>query len=102
MTDYRRKDKSMATKFIRIDDWTALTGATAVIKIHGTPVCTGTVDAVTADGNILWVQPAAGNRRLYEKTRACAACVDDHNLGLHDRVTHPQRQTAISSRILEP
>lgn len=49
----------MAIKFIRIDDWTALAGATAVIKIHGTPVCTGTVDTVTEDGKILWLQPKA-------------------------------------------
>lgn len=84
----------MATNFIPIDDWTALPGARAVIKIHGAPVCTGKVDAVTADGKILWVQPEVGGRKLYEKTAACVVWVDDANLGLHYRVTHPWQQRA--------
>lgn len=89
----------MAIKFIRIDDWTALAGATAVIKIHGTPVCTGTVDTVTEDGKILWLQPKADSRRLFEKTPACQAWVNDDNPGLNYRIkkqSHEHRRVPTS------
>ena len=72
--------------FIRIEDWTALPGATALVRVHGTTVCTGTVDSVTPDGQIMWLQPAGDSRRLFEKTPACQAWVHDDNPGLNYRI----------------
>lgn len=51
----------------RVTDWTLLTGASVEIRQQGTPVCSGHVDAVTDNGKILWLQPPAQNRRLFEK-----------------------------------
>ncbi|WP_314192445.1 hypothetical protein [uncultured Arthrobacter sp.] len=76
----------MATKYVRIEDWTVLAGATAVIRIQGAAVCTGTVDSVTEDGKILWLQPKTDSRRLFEKTPACQAWVNDDNPALNYRI----------------
>ncbi|AXJ10019.1 hypothetical protein [Arthrobacter sp. PM3] len=52
----------------RIKDWSALTEANVEIRKQGTPICSGTVDAVTEDGKILWIHSTAEGRRLFEKS----------------------------------
>ncbi|UKA55176.1 hypothetical protein LFT45_04370 [Arthrobacter sp. FW305-BF8] len=59
-----------------IEDWTALPGLEVVIRLGGRAICCGLVDAVTEDGNILWVHPAGGERRLYEKSQTYEAWTD--------------------------
>lgn len=53
--------------FVLVDDWTSLPGVEAEVRLNGNSICSGKVDAVTADGEILWLAPAAGTRKLYEK-----------------------------------
>jgi hypothetical protein len=48
-------------------DWKALPGITVEIRQNGLKVCSGLVDAVTPNGDILWVRQHSGDRRLYEK-----------------------------------
>lgn len=51
----------------RIDDWTALAGIHAMVRQDSLVVCQGQVDDVTPDGEVLWILPSAGTRRLFEK-----------------------------------
>jgi hypothetical protein len=51
----------------RIDDWTTLARVQIEVRLNGQVVCSGTVDEVTTDGSILWIQPSNDHRRLYEK-----------------------------------
>lgn len=37
------------------DDWIAVLGESVEIRHHGEPFRIGVVDAVTADGSILWI-----------------------------------------------
>jgi hypothetical protein len=53
--------------FVQVDDWTALVGMDIDVRRQGGTVCSGIVDAVTPDGSILWICPAGGTRRLFEK-----------------------------------
>jgi hypothetical protein len=71
----------------RINDWTLLVGASIEIRQHGLPLCSGHVDAVTDDGTILWLQPPAQNRRLYEKAEFYEAWATEDRTGFHYRVT---------------
>ena len=50
-----------------IKDWILLPGVSVEIRHQGTTVCSGYVDAVTHDGKILWVNPPAQNRRLFDQ-----------------------------------
>jgi hypothetical protein len=74
-------------KLRRINDWTLLVGASMEIRQHGLPLCSGHVDAVTDDGTILWLQPAAQNRRLYEKAEFYEAWATEDRTGFHYRMT---------------
>jgi hypothetical protein len=71
----------------RITDWTLLTGARVEIRQQGSPVCNGHVDAVTDDGRILWLQPPAQNRRLFEKAEFYEAWAAEDRTGFHYEVT---------------
>jgi hypothetical protein len=53
--------------FVQIKDWTSLIGMDVDMRFQGVTVCSGIVDDVTNDGKILWVWPAGGTRRLFEK-----------------------------------
>ena len=70
-----------------ITDWTLLTGARIEIRQQGSPVCSGYVDAVTDDGTILWLRPAAQNRRLFEKAEFYEAWATEDRTGFHYEVT---------------
>lgn len=71
----------------RVTDWTLLVGASIEIRQQGNPVCSGHVDAVTDDGSILWLQPAAENRRLFEKAEFYEAWATEERTGFHYGVT---------------
>jgi hypothetical protein len=70
-----------------ITDWTLLTGTSIEIRQQGSPVCSGYVDAVTADGTILWLRPPAQNRRLFEKAEFYEAWATSDRTGFHYEVT---------------
>jgi hypothetical protein len=71
----------------RIADWTLLPGATVEMRQQGTTICRGLVDAVTDDGTILWLQPRAGYRRLFEKAEFHEAWADEVRIGFHYEVS---------------
>jgi hypothetical protein len=66
-----------------VKDWTTVTGASVEIRLQGTPVDNGLVDAVTNDGTILWVQNPAQTRKLYEKTEYYETWVIEEPTGPH-------------------
>ena len=70
----------------RIKDWTLLPGASVEIRQQGTSVCNGYVDAVTGDGEILWVR-SSQNRRLFEKAEFYEAWAAEDRDGFHYEVT---------------
>jgi hypothetical protein len=70
-----------------VDDWGTLRGANVEIRQQGAAVCTGTVDAVTDDGRILWIHTPVQGRRLYEKARFYQAWAAEERTGFHYRVT---------------
>jgi hypothetical protein len=71
----------------RINDWCLLAGADVEIRHHGAAVCSGTVDAVTEDGKILWLQSRVEGRRLFEKAEFYEAWACEERTGFHYRVT---------------
>jgi hypothetical protein len=71
----------------RITDWTLLTGTSIEIRQQGSAICSGYVDAVTADGTILWLRPPAQNRRLFEKAEFYEAWAASDRTGFHYEVT---------------
>jgi hypothetical protein len=71
----------------RVSDWTLLTGSSIEIRQQGSPVCRGYVDAVTANGTILWLQPPAQNRKLFEKAELYEAWATEDRTGFHYEVT---------------
>jgi hypothetical protein len=74
----------------RITDWTLLTGARVEIRQQGTTVSQGWVDAVTDDGNILWLHTPAQNRRLFEKAEFYEAWATEDRTGFHYEVAKGQ------------
>ena len=71
----------------KITDWTLLAGASIEIRRQGSPVCAGHVDAVTADGRILWLRPPAETRRMFEKAEFHEAWTAEDRFGFHYEVT---------------
>lgn len=67
----------------RIDDWHSLPGAHVEIRHQGAAICTGTVDAVTSDGRILWVHTGPDGRRLFEKAEHFEAWAAEDRVGFH-------------------
>ena len=71
----------------RIKDWTLLPGASIEIQQQGRYICAGYVDAVTDDGNILWLISASNNRKLFEKAEFYEAWAIEDRDGFHYEVT---------------
>lgn len=82
-------------KLRRVTDWTLLVGASIEIRLQGRSVCSGHVDAVTDDGAILWLQPAAENRRLFEKAEFYEAWAMEDRTGFHYCVSRSLSEAAI-------
>lgn len=78
----------MAVNLRCITDWTLLAGGHIEIRQQGSPVCKGYVDAVTNDGTILWLQPDAQNRRLFEKAELYEAWALEDHTGFHYEDPH--------------
>jgi hypothetical protein len=81
----------------RVKDWTLLPGASVEIRQQGTSVCNGYVDAVTDDGNILWVRSPSQNRRLFEKAEFYEAWATEDRGGFHYEVTKNLNHTGEGS-----
>ena len=72
----------------RVKDWTSAVGARgAEIVQRGQTLATGTIDSVTNDGAILWVQDGSGRRRLYERCESFEVWVPCDDVGLNYRVS---------------
>ena len=80
----------------RITDWTLLVGASIEIRQQGHPVCSGYVDAVTDNGSILWIQPPAQNRRLFEKAEFYEAWATEDRTGFHYHVSKGPEQKLLA------
>lgn len=81
-----------------ISDWTLLPGARVEIRQLGTRVSSGHVDTVTHDGKILWLQPVAGSRRMFEKAEFYEVWAAENRPAFHYEVT---RITASAGKIAE-
>lgn len=84
----------------RITDWTLLPGATIEIRLRGSSVCSGHVDAVTDDGKILWLRSPALSRRLFEKAERYEAMEDRE--GFHYEIAKALTEPAPSKEKLSP
>lgn len=72
----------------RVENWISVAGARGVeIVQHGQTMATGTVDSVTNDGAILWVQDETGRRKLYERCECYEVWVPRDDIGLNYRVS---------------
>lgn len=71
----------------RINDWTLLPGASTEIRQQGRRVWNGYVDAVTADGEILWAIDPSGQRNLFEKAEFYEVWAAEERDGFHYEVT---------------
>jgi hypothetical protein len=71
----------------RVEDWTSADGAIAKIVQYGQTKACGTIDGVTPDGTIVWIQNEAGNRRLFERCESFEVWVPRDQLGLNYRVS---------------
>lgn len=71
----------------RVGDWTLLVGASIEVRQPGYSVCSGRVDAVADDGSILWLQPVAENRRMFEKADFYEAWATEDRSAFHYGVT---------------
>lgn len=65
----------------RVLDWSALPGIGVEIRQDGISVCRGLVDAVTPNGDILWVRQHTGDRRLYDKASRYEAWTSEDRPG---------------------
>jgi hypothetical protein len=70
-----------------VHDWNALVGAAVEIHQNDTVVCTGIVDAVTNDDQILWIQSPVEGRRLFERAESFQAWATDERTGFHYKVS---------------
>jgi hypothetical protein len=71
----------------RINDWTLLPGASIEIRQQDRYVCSGYVDAVTDDGEILWVRSPSQDRKLFEKAEFYEAWAIEDRDGFHYEVS---------------
>lgn len=69
-----------------IYDWTTLPGTTIELWQKGHWIAGGFVDAVTDDGEILWLQAPAQERKLYEKAESYKAWAVGAEPALHYRL----------------
>ncbi|UZX02855.1 hypothetical protein F8G81_09725 [Arthrobacter sp. CDRTa11] len=70
----------------RVNDWTTLLGASIELWQEGQWIAGGFVDAITDDGEILWMQAPAQERKLYEKAEFYEAWVAATEPALHYRL----------------
>lgn len=70
-----------------INDWSTLPGANVEIRQQENTVCSGIVDAVTEDGNILWIFCPVDGRRLFHKSDSYQAWAVEDRTGFHYRVS---------------
>lgn len=70
-----------------VEDWTAVDGAKAEIIQYGQTMAVGTIDGVTKDGTIVWVQDITGRRKLYERCEYFEVWVPSEDLGLNYKVS---------------
>jgi hypothetical protein len=70
-----------------VKDWTSINGAQAEVVQHGQTVMTGTIDGVTNDGTIVWIQDHTGRRKLYERCEAFEVWVPQQDIGLNYRIS---------------
>lgn len=78
----------------RIDDWCTLDGASVEIRQDGRVICSGSVDAVTDDGRIMWVYSTVHGRRLFEKSDCYQAWALEEHVGFHYKVTRAETECA--------
>ncbi|MBE4717874.1 hypothetical protein [Pseudarthrobacter sp. AB1] len=71
----------------RVKDWTSVDGAKAEIVQHGQTMARGTIDGVTKDGTIVWVQDGTGTRKLYECYESFEVWVPREDIGLNYKVS---------------
>ncbi|MFJ6158775.1 hypothetical protein ACIQF8_17140 [Pseudarthrobacter sp. NPDC092184] len=71
----------------KVEDWTAVNGAQAEIIQYGQTMAVGTIDGVTKDGRIVWVQDITGSRKLYERCESFEVWVPREDLGLNYKVS---------------
>ena len=77
-----------------VHDWSSLVGANVEIRREGTSICSGTVDVVTSDGQILWLVSPPHGRRLFEKAEFFQAWALEESTGFHYKISagvSPQR-----------
>ncbi|WP_201298454.1 hypothetical protein [Arthrobacter sp. 9AX] len=82
-------------------DWRTLVGANVQIRQDRTVICSGIVDTVTEDGQILWVQSPVEGRRLFEKTELYQAWATEECAGFHYKVSRNEEVSIASSDRLE-
>lgn len=70
-----------------IKDWTLLPGASVEIRQQGSLICSGYVDAVTEDGEILWVITPSQSRKLFEKAELYEVWAAENRDGFHYEIT---------------
>lgn len=80
---------------IHIQDWAVLPGTDVEIRRNGMSICSGFVDAVTGDGEILWLTPLAQCRRLFEKADLYEAWVMDDRDGFHYEISKGQQSNEL-------
>ena len=73
-------------KLRKVEDWTAVDDAKAEIIQYGETIAVGTIDGVTKDGKIVWVQDITGRRKLYERCEYFEVWVPLEDLGLNYKV----------------
>lgn len=70
-----------------VKDWTSVDGARAEIVQHGQALATGTIDGVTSDGAVAWIQDGSGRRKLYERFDSIEIWVRQEDLGLSYKIS---------------
>lgn len=86
----------------RITDWTTLPGADIELQQLGEVICTGRVDAVTADGSMLWIQAPGQTRKLYAKKELFEAWAREDRMGFHYQISSRQPiGDSVASRALK-
>jgi hypothetical protein len=76
-----------SSKRRRVNDWTSVNGANAEIVQFGQTLASETIDGVTIDGAIVWLQDDTGGRRLYERCEFFEVWVLGEDPGLNYKVS---------------
>ncbi|TNB67235.1 hypothetical protein FHJ30_20915 [Arthrobacter sp. BB-1] len=84
-----------------VKDWSTLLGANVEIRQNQTVICSGIVDAVTEDAQIIWVHSPVEGRRLFEKAEFHQAWATEEGTGFHYKVNRNEDASTASSGRLE-